>query len=99
MWRKVLKADALAEGSGKVVFVEGLEVAVFMVEEKVYAMENVCPHRGGPLGEGSLDGFEVICPWHAWAFDVRTGACRTVDDISQKTYSAKIEAGDIYIET
>jgi nitrite reductase/ring-hydroxylating ferredoxin subunit len=50
-----------------------LEVAVFNVDGKFYVLKNECPHAGGPLGEGFLDGPVVTCPWHGWQFDVTSG--------------------------
>lgn len=71
----MLKKTDLPPGRGKVVLVGGQEVAVFCVEGDYYALRNECPHVGGPLGEGRLEGQKIVCPWHLWAFDVRTGAC------------------------
>lgn len=71
----MLKKTDLPPGTGRVVLVGTREVAVFCVDGDYYALLNECPHVGGPLGEGRLDGSTVVCPWHAWAFDVRTGQC------------------------
>jgi nitrite reductase/ring-hydroxylating ferredoxin subunit len=49
------------------------EIAVFNVAGRFHAIENSCPHQGGPLAEGFIDGDVVTCPWHAWCFDVRDG--------------------------
>ncbi|HEY3675633.1 MAG TPA: Rieske (2Fe-2S) protein [Candidatus Tumulicola sp.] len=49
------------------------EVAIFLVDGAVHAYENACPHQGGPIGEGQIDGATVTCPWHAWTFDLHTG--------------------------
>ena len=54
--------------------VEGRTLALCNVDGTVYAVDNACPHRGGPLGEGDLEGRIVTCPWHAWRWDVTTGA-------------------------
>ena len=63
----------LQPGECKTVAVGERELALFNVGGKFYATDNVCPHRGGPLGEGTLDGNVVTCPWHGWRFDVCTG--------------------------
>ena len=86
------------EGKSRVVSAHGRELALFKIEGRIYAMENICPHRGGPLGEGYLEGQEVTCPWHAWAFDVKTGICQTMPDIKQPVFKVKIEHGDIFVE-
>jgi len=59
---------------GKLVEVAGQKIAIFNVGGKCYAIENTCPHRGGPLAEGMLAGDEVICPWHGSRFNIKTGA-------------------------
>ncbi len=62
------------------------------------ALDNVCPHRGGPLGQGMIEGSKVVCPWHGWAWDTKTG--QAVQDPSMKVavYPLKIEGGDVLIE-
>jgi nitrite reductase/ring-hydroxylating ferredoxin subunit len=71
----VLRAAELAPGECRAVLVEGQELALFNVDGKFYALSNVCAHVGGPLGEGTLQGTTVTCPWHAWQFDVTNGRC------------------------
>jgi nitrite reductase/ring-hydroxylating ferredoxin subunit len=67
-------ADLENAQSGKQVEAGGQAIALFRVEGSYYAIENTCPHRGGSLADGMLNGAEVTCPWHAARFDVRTGA-------------------------
>ena len=63
--------------AGKLVEAAGQIIAVFNVGGNYYAIENTCPHRGGPLAEGMMAGEEVICPWHGSRFDVKTGSVLT----------------------
>lgn len=70
---KIGSASDVAEGCGKVFAVDGREVAVFRVGGTCYALDNTCPHAGGPLGEGTLQGHHVVCPWHGFQFHVATG--------------------------
>jgi nitrite reductase (NADH) small subunit len=70
----LLRTADLPPGQGKVVEVEGRELAVFNVAGAFHVLSNVCPHVGGPLGEGPLNGQLVTCPWHGWRFDVTNGA-------------------------
>lgn len=56
-----------------IVLVGSYEVAIFLVDGEVRAYENACPHQGGPIAEGEIEGTNVTCPWHAWTFDLRTG--------------------------
>ncbi len=60
-------------GTGKVCEVEGRCIALFNVGGAFYALDNTCKHRGGPLGEGDLEGSVVTCPWHGWQYDVTSG--------------------------
>jgi nitrite reductase (NADH) small subunit len=98
MWIKAGKASELDEGKSQIVNANNKELALFKIEGKVYALENTCPHRGGPLVEGYLEGSEVTCPWHAWVFDVKTGVCQTMPDTKQPTFKVKIESGEILVE-
>ena len=64
-----------------------------------YAVEDVCTHDGGPLGEGKLDGCELICPRHGARFDVRTGAATRMPAIEPApTYAVRVEDGDVLVE-
>lgn len=62
------------------------------------AMDNVCPHRGGPLGQGVVEDGKVICPWHAWAFDVKTGAATHTPLARVEVYEVKIEGDDVLVK-
>jgi len=95
---KAVKKGEIAEGSGKICEIEGKAIAVFNVGGKFYALDNTCRHQGGPLGEGFLDGKEVTCPWHAWVYNIETGACLSESDVKLATYPLKIEGDDILVE-
>jgi nitrite reductase (NADH) small subunit len=73
-WVRVAEAGEVPPGEGRVVEAAGRPLALFNVDGTYYAIDNTCSHRGGPLGEGDLDGTSVVCPWHAWRWDVTTGA-------------------------
>lgn len=98
MWTKAALFSEIEEGGSKVVSVDGKDLALFKTEGVVYAMDNTCPHRGGPLGEGYLENGEVTCPWHAWSFSVKTGECQTMPGITQPTFPVKIEDGAILVD-
>jgi nitrite reductase/ring-hydroxylating ferredoxin subunit len=72
---KVAKVSEVSEGEMKIVFQD--LVAVANAEGKFYAFGNICPHAGGPIGDGFLEGCVVECPWHAARWDVRTGEALT----------------------
>ena len=94
---KVANTDELEPGQGKVVEVEGKEIALFNVDGTFYALDNTCVHRGGPLGEGDLDGEVVTCPWHNWEYNVTTGACVTNPSACVARFPVAVEGSDVKI--
>lgn len=94
---KVADVAEIAPGTGKCVQANGKEIALFNVGGTFYAIDNTCLHRGGPLGEGELDGTIVTCPWHAWQYDVRTGV-NTMDESEKvEPYEVKVEGGSVLV--
>lgn len=82
----------------KAVEVSGEKICVVNVGGKYYAIGNVCTHVGGPLAEGTLEGYEVECPWHGSKFDVRTGeVARGPAMRSESTYEIKVDGDKILI--
>ncbi len=95
---KVATRGDIPEGTGKTVEAGGRKIALFNLEGSFYAIDNTCKHRGGPLGEGELDGRNVVCPWHGWEYDVTTG--KNVDDenIRLACFAVRLEGDDILLE-
>lgn len=97
---KIARADEIAPGQKKTVEVDGVEVVIANVDGEFYAVEDVCTHDGGPLGDGDLEGCQLICPRHGARFDVRTGKALTLPAFEPvATYTVKVQDGDIWIET
>ena len=94
---KVASLSELAAGSCKAVEVGGKAIALFNVEGTVYALDNTCLHRGGPLGEGMLEGDVVTCPWHMWEYNVRTGEKVETPSIKVAQYEVRVEDNDIKV--
>jgi nitrite reductase/ring-hydroxylating ferredoxin subunit len=67
---RTVKLGELPPGTVREFSVEGRAIALANVEGKIYAINNICLHHGGPLGQGMLEGKAVTCPWHSWQFDV-----------------------------
>jgi nitrite reductase/ring-hydroxylating ferredoxin subunit len=65
---------------------------------ELFALDGICPHAGGPLGQGALHGYTLVCPWHAWEYDCRTGASDLDDDLKVDKFAVKVEGDDIFIE-
>lgn len=73
-------------------------LAVFNVGGEFHVIDGICPHAGGPLADGGLDGCIVTCPWHGWQFDVVTGRHCLSDRIQQTRYDCRVEAGQLLVE-
>ena len=94
---RVAGAGEVQPGEGRVVEVDGGTLALFNVGGRYYAIDNACPHRGGPLGEGDLDGAVVSCPWHAWRWDVTTGTNVNNPAVTVRCYAVSEEAGSVFV--
>jgi len=95
---KVVAAADLPPGKCMEALVDGKAVALFNVGGDFHAISNTCVHRGGPLGQGVLDGRLVLCPWHAWAYDVTTGQSDANPDLRVARYEAKVEDGQVLVK-
>lgn len=95
---RVGRAAEVPVGTGRVFEAGGRTLAVFNVEGTFYAIDNECSHRGGPLGEGDLDGAIVLCPWHAWRWDVTTGANVNNPAVKVACYPIRERDGSLFVE-
>lgn len=74
------------------------KIAVFRTQEdQVYAIENRCAHKGGPLADGIVHGASVTCPLHGWVFDLSTGRAQGADEGQVATYAVKVVDGRIFL--
>lgn len=89
-WVEVLKVNQLEESKGTTVFVNERDIAIYKYEGEFYALDNECVHRGGQLGDGHMDGPNVICPLHQWDYDVKTGVSRYDATEKVATYPTQI---------
>lgn len=95
----IAKLSEISPGQMKLVQAGGLSIALCNVEGRLFAIENVCTHDDGPLGEGALIGTEVECPRHGARFDVRTGAVtRMPAVVPVRTFPVRIEEDSIFVE-
>lgn len=90
-WRRVELA-----GDRGVVEIDGEEIVVFRAEGRIHAFANACPHEGNPLVEGDLVGPELVCAYHGWRFDLRTGSC-LVGDEAARIYQAEERDGAVWV--
>lgn len=95
---RVARVSEVAEGQGIVVDVGGKRIALFRYQGDFFALDETCPHRGGPLHEGLIQDGVVACPWHLWLFDLKTGVS-PVNPLSRvSTYSLTIQGEEIWLE-
>ena len=91
----VATVDEIPPGTHKLVPIGRHGVGVYNVNGNFYAIANYCPHEGGPLGEGTIEGGRLVCPWHAYAFDVKTGSTDEDPDVKADVLEAKVENGEL----
>jgi nitrite reductase/ring-hydroxylating ferredoxin subunit len=94
---KVAKVSEMKPGEARTVECAGKALALCHVDGRFFALDNTCLHRGGPLGEGFLDGNLLTCPWHGWQYDVATGQVSTDPSMKVAVYETKVEGDDILI--
>jgi nitrite reductase (NADH) small subunit len=94
----VLSVTDLPPGQAAEVSVGTQEVALFNIGGTFHALTNRCPHRGGPLGQGFVDGSQVSCPWHNYTFDVTTGANVVDPQLKVERYDVKVEDGRVFVK-
>ena len=97
-WIELGNISAVPRRGARCVNTPGGKIAVFRTaEDQIFAIENRCPHKGGPLSEGIVHGASVTCPLHNWVFDLATGEAQGADEGSVRTYPVKVEDGVIFI--
>lgn len=89
-----------APKSGEVIEVDGngTQVCLANIEGDLRALDNLCPHRQGPLGQGWVEGQAVVCPWHAWAFDTCTGVCEEPERAQVRVFPIRNENGEVFAD-
>jgi len=96
-WVRVASvAELPSEGIGHAVKAEGLDIALFRWNERVYAIEDLCPHLGFPLSEGIMQTGEVICSWHGWHVRLEDGSCRRERERA-KVWECEVREGQIFV--
>ncbi|MBZ5543012.1 MAG: Rieske 2Fe-2S domain-containing protein [Acidobacteriia bacterium] len=94
---RVASVSEIPEGTVKHVVVHDKPMALCRVEERFYAVNAVCPHMGGPLASGKLQGCIIACPWHGWTYDVRTGQPDHPGGHSVSAYEVRVEGDDVLV--
>lgn len=99
-WVRITAVESIPLREGRSVQVGGHDVAIFNLGDRFLAMENRCPHRGGPLADGIVSGGSVVCPLHAWKIDLVSGSVTNRLENAQcvKTFRTRVEEGVIEVE-
>ena len=98
-WRRVCLLDDIPRLGARVVRTERVNVAVFRTEaDEVFALDDRCPHKGGPLSQGIVFGRRVACPLHNWSIGLDDGAAAAPDEGCAATFPVKVEAGEVYLK-
>ncbi len=97
-WVRVASIEDIPEGTGKELVAGDRIVAVFHAGGAFSALDGICPHSGGPLGKGRVEGCIVTCPWHGWQFDVTTGRHCLNNKLTQPGFAVKVDGRDIWVE-
>lgn len=97
-WIKVATLAQIPALGARIYQHEGIEIAIFRTgDDKVFALDNRCPHKGGPLSEGIVHGGRVTCPLHNWQIDLETGEAQGADTGCSQTYPLKLENGKVLL--
>jgi nitrite reductase (NADH) small subunit len=95
---RAVGAGEIAVGTIREVDVNGKALAIANVGGQFHAIDNTCLHRGGPLGDGPLDGKIVTCPWHGWQYDVTTGKVSQNPAVGVACYAVEHRGGDVFVD-
>lgn len=94
---KVTTVGEMPEGTVRHIVVHEKPMALCNLDGQYFAVNAVCPHMGGPLASGRLEGCLITCPWHGWTYDVRTGLPDHPGGHSVSSYEVRVEGQDIMI--
>ena len=95
---RAARISEIPAGTIKEVQIGGTPVALANVGGKFYAISNTCLHRGGPLGQGHMEGTVVTCPWHGWQFDVTTGKAVMNPAAGVGCFRAEVQGDEVYVD-
>ena len=92
------KSELPACGQAKEFFGAGKTFCLMNIDGEIHAMDNSCPHWGGPLSRGKIENGKLRCPWHGWEFDPKTGKTPRNPNLKASVFPVKIEGEDVFIE-
>jgi nitrite reductase/ring-hydroxylating ferredoxin subunit len=96
---RVARLEDVQAGQPTLVDADGARLVLARVGDAVYACDDACAHRGGPLHEGKQSGVRLACPWHGWMYDVRSGECvLPARGARVASYPVRLDDGDVWVE-
>ncbi|RXS95075.1 Rieske (2Fe-2S) protein [Silvibacterium dinghuense] len=96
--RILSRSELPPEGEAREAVCGARTLCIANANGEVHAVDNVCPHRGGPLGQGIVENGNIVCPWHAWAFNLKSGAAEHSPLARIRVYPVHVEGDDVLVE-
>jgi len=97
-WTEIAKLEDIPKLGARVLETDTVSIALFRTaDDRVFAIRDVCPHRGGPLSQGIVHGTSVTCPLHNWKIDLASGAALGPDEGCTNTYATRVRNGIVYL--
>ena len=95
---RAAKVSEIPSGTIREVQVGTTAVALANISGKFYAINDVCLHKGGPLGQGELHGTSVTCPWHGWTYDVTSGKLVQNPNMAVACYATEVRGDEVFVD-
>jgi len=92
-----LKLEQIPVGESRCVMLGEVQVGLFRNQDGLFAIDNICPHRGAPLHDGMVSDGQVTCPWHQWQFQLEDGVCRNIPKVRVASFPVEVRDGTIWI--
>ena len=97
-WIAITELEQIPRLGARVIKTDAMDIALFRTgNDRVFAMHDRCPHKGGPLSQGMVHGTSVTCPLHNWKIDLASGEAQGPDEGCANTYPVKVEHGVVYL--
>ena len=96
-FRRVCRVEDVTDGRALGVEVDGLRLAIYRMDDAIFALLARCPHENGPMDLGWIEEGEAVCPLHRWRFKLTTGRCTTVRGESLHRFASEVREGEVWV--
>lgn len=97
-WHPLCKVNEIPKSGGRTLLINGLNIALFrLADDSIHAIENRCPHKGGPLADGIISSGDVLCPLHNWRVHLDSGQVAAPDSGCVTTFPIKIDGEQVHL--